>query len=546
MPHAGGLRISAARLTGYPRVPRESRGHPNRGTSSTTQVHAGRRWEGGILIRRLLVAGTLLLVAYALHAQATGTTTGDIRGRIIEESGVVVPGVVVTARNQETGLTRSATSLSDGSYTLRLLPPGLYSVAAAPSGFQSIELPDIRVMVGSSANVQVRLRLFPVTEAVTVRAEADLIDRTSTEVSKTIGERKIRNLPINQRDFLEFALTTPGVTVDRAPQTGAGATSGLSINGQSPRYNNVLVDGLDNNDSSVGSVRSTFSQEAVREYQVIQSPFDAEYGRTAGGIINVVTRSGSKDFRGSAFYFFRDDHLAADNKLTGTKTPFEQKQYGASLGGPLWPDRLFFFGAGERLDVSDANVVTISDEAVAAIRANGFDVQNGVLPFDKKRDSALLKLDLLANASNSFALRGTYSKESDENQQPWGGLVARSDGGVRDIQDTALALTGTSILTANLSNEVRALASGRKLRLKPLDPSGDPYVTILTVRFRIRETRRSTRCSTRFPMFRAQAPTSSAWITPTRSSKAVFGLTLSVSTSSELCLPVFRAYRQAV
>ncbi len=432
-------------------------------------------------VRRFLTIVAMFLFAAGLLAQATGTTTGDVRGRVVDQVGAALPGVVVTATSADTGLTRTDTSLSDGSFTIRLLPPGLYRVSSEISGFQPVSLNSVRVTVGSSTNVNLTLPLAGVAEAVTVRGGTDLIDPASTEVSKTIGEQKIRSLPINQRNFLDFALTTPGVTVERGPQSGAASTSGLSINGQSPRYNNIVVDGLDNNDSAVGSARSTFSQEAVQEYQVIQSPFSPEYGKTAGGIVNIVTRSGSNDLHGSGFYFFRDDSLSGDNLLTGTKTPFEQKQYGASLGGPILQDRLFFFGAAERLDITDANIVTISDAAVALISARGFDVQNGVVPYAKERSTFLAKLDLVPGSRSSFALRGTYSKEKDENQQAWGGLVARSNGGVRDIKDTAVALTGTSILSANLSNEVRALWSDRSHELESLDPNRGPQVTILGV-----------------------------------------------------------------
>jgi len=429
-------------------------------------------------VRRFLLSVLLSSGAASLLAQATGTTTGDIRGRVFDESGAALSGVVVTATGQETGLVRSDTSAADGWFALRLLPLGVYRVSAAVAGFQAGELSDVRVTIGSSANVEFRLRVAAVAETVTVRGEASLIDPSSTEVSKTIGETKIRNLPINQRNFLDFALTTPGVTVERGPQSGAASTSGLSINGQSPRYNNVVVDGMDNNDEAVGSVRSTFSQEAVQEYQVIQSPFSSEYGRMTGGIVNIVTRSGTNELHGSGFYFFRDDSLSDDNFLTGTKTTFEQNQYGASLGGPILRDRLFFFGAAERLDVSDANVITISDAAVALIRANGFDVTNGEVPFNRDRSTYLLKLDLLAGANHAFAVRGSYSEESDENQQTWGGLVARSGGGVRDLEDTAVALTGTSILSSTLSNELRLLYADRAHQLTPLDEAGGVSVTI--------------------------------------------------------------------
>jgi outer membrane receptor protein involved in Fe transport len=434
-----------------------------------------------MVIRSLHLAAFLFLVAGGLLAQATGTTTGDLRGRVSDESGSALPGALVTASSQETGLSRTDTSGSDGSFAIRLLPPGLYRVSAALSGFQALEAGNFRVTINATISLDLRMTLSTVAESVTVTAQAELIDLSSTQVSKTIGEAMIQNLPINQRNFLDFALTTPGVTVDRGPQSGAASTSGLSINGQSPRYTNVVVDGLDNNDSAVGSVRSTFSQEAVQEFQVIQTPYSPEYGKTAGGIVNIVTRSGSNDWHGSAFYFFRDDGLSADNLLTGTKTPFTQNQFGGSLGGRILKDRLFFFGAGERLDIEDANVVTISDAAVALIQSKGFDVQNGVVPFARDRNTYLLKLDLVPSASHSVAMRGTYSEESDQNQQAWGGLVARSSGGVRDLKDIAVALTGTSIFSASLSNELRALYSDREHRLESLDPNRSPQVTILGV-----------------------------------------------------------------
>jgi Carboxypeptidase regulatory-like domain/TonB dependent receptor-like, beta-barrel/TonB-dependent Receptor Plug Domain len=423
----------------------------------------------------------LYLVSARLLAQATGTTTGDLRGRVTDESGAVRPGVLVTATSLETGLARTDTTGSDGRFAVRLLPPATYRVAATLQGFQPLEVSAARVALGSSTNLDLRLAIATVAESVTVAARSGLIDHASTDVSKAIGETMIRNLPINQRNFLEFSLTTPGVTADRGPQTGAASTSGLSFNGQSPRYNNVLVDGLDNNDQAVGSVRSTFSQEAVQEYQVIQSPFASEYGRAAGGIVNIVTRSGSNDFHGSAFDYFRDESLAGNNFLTGTKTPFRQNQYGASFGGPLVRDRLFFFGAAERLDVSDANVVAISDEAVSVIRQAGFDVENGVVPFGRDRSAYLLKLDWVPGSSDTFALRGTDSRETDENQQAWGGLIARSGGGVRKIEDTALALTGASIFSSSLSNELRLLYADRSHRLESLDPTGGVSVTILGV-----------------------------------------------------------------
>jgi hypothetical protein len=427
------------------------------------------------------LVGLLFLTPAGLLAQATGTTTADVRGLVADETGSPVPGATISVTNQDNGFSRRATSDVGGSFVIRLLPAGLYRVSASLPGLRTADVPNVRLTVGATTSLELRLEPSEVAEAVKVTAETPLIDRSSTELSKTIGETKIRNLPINQRNVLEFALTTPGVTVARGPQIGAFPTSGISINGQSPRLNNVVVDGLDNNDPAVGSVRSTFSQDAVREYQVIQSPFPAEYGNAAGGIVNVVTRSGSNDWHGSAFAFFRDETLSADNLLTGNTTPFQQTQYGATLSGPVLRDGLFFFVTAERLAVSDANVVTISDADVAMIRSSGFDIQNGVVPFDRNGASYLGKLDLMPSPSHALSLRGTYARGFDESLQPWGGLVARSNGGARNIKDRAIALSGTSILTSSLSNELRALYADLSYRLDSLDPSGGPQVSILGV-----------------------------------------------------------------
>jgi hypothetical protein len=432
-------------------------------------------------MRRIGLAGSLFLTSTGLLAQATGTTTANVRGLVVDEAGSSLPGASITVTNQDNGFSRQATSDARGSFAIRFLPPGLYRVSASLPGLRAADVTNVRLSIGATTALELHLEPSAVSEAVTVTAEAALIDRSSTELSKTVGEAKIRNLPINQRHFLEFALTTPGVTVSGGPQSGSFPTSGISINGQSPRYNNIVVDGLDNNDSAVGSVRSTFSQEAVREYQVIQSPFPAEYGKAAGGIVNVVTRSGSNAWHGSAFAFYRDESLSADNALTGTQTPFQQVQYGGSLSGPILRNRLFFFAAAERLAVDDANVVTILDADVDLIRAAGFEIQNGAVPFDRNGTTYLGKLDVLPSPSHAFSLRGTYARALDENQQPWGGLVAQSNGGVRSIEEAAVALTGTSIFTSSLSNEVRVLYADRSHRLDSLDPIRSPQVTILGV-----------------------------------------------------------------
>lgn len=433
------------------------------------------RWGTSL---RAVFAALCLAAPAILSAQATGTTTGDIRGTILDEAGAPVAGAEVSAVHRATQRKRSDSSRTDGTFVVRLLAPGTYTLTVSLAGWEPVPAEDVTVTLGATAHVD--LRVIPrVAQSVTVTGQTQILDHAATDVSETIGLRRIQNLPINQRNFLDFALTTPGVTPDRGPQTGAVTTSGFSINGQNPRYNNVVIDGVDNNDPAGGSVRGTFSQEAVREYQVIRAPFAAEYGRAVGGIINIVTQSGTNALHGSAFLFFRDETLSGDNLLTGTRTPYSQTQYGAALGGPIRREKLFYFAAAERLDVEDANVITIPDETAELIRSAGFALESGAVPFARDRQSVLLKLDGVPGASHAITGRATYSSERDENQQPWGGLVARSGGGVRKLRDVSFAASAISVLSAGAANEARFLWSDRRHRLDSLDRDGGPWVNIL-------------------------------------------------------------------
>ena len=177
-------------------------------------------------------------------------------------------------------------------------------------------------------------------------------------MSTVVSQQFIDNLPINGRNFIGFSVITPGVSTDRTPQQGASATSGLSFTGQRARSNNIMVDGLDNNDPVVGAVRAVFSQEAIREFQVLTDSYSAEFGKASGGVVNIVTKSGTNTVHGNAFYYFRDKSLNAKNyfdqfdvfgnPVNLEKAPFNQQQWGATLGGPAKKDRSFFFASFER------------------------------------------------------------------------------------------------------------------------------------------------------------------------------------------------------
>jgi hypothetical protein len=435
-------------------------------------------------VRRAVLSlpALLLLVALVptpLAAQSTGTTTGDLNGRVTDEKGLPLAGARVTANHLDTGAARSVLSDASGAYDLPLLPPGLYRVRVEGPDAVPVVVENARVTIGTTTWLDVVVRPPPMAKAeVVVGAESPLIDPQTTDLATTVDAAEIQNLPSIQRNFLSFSLLTPRVSEDRGPGGGAAASSGLSINGLSPRYNYLAVDGFDNNDVGSGSVRAQFSQEAIQEYEVITNPYAAEYGRLAGGVINIVTRSGTNDLNGGIFYYYRSDALSSPDPITGESVPLQDQRFGASLGGPLARDKTFFFAAYERVQTDTANPVTISAADVALIRSRGFAVENGNVPYRVRGDSLVVKLDHQFSPSHSVIARGNWSQGLDENQQPWGGLLARSAGGARDSRDVAGALGYTAILGSRAFNELRALYSYNDYVVNPLDEGRGVGVTI--------------------------------------------------------------------
>ena len=278
-------------------------------------------------------------------AGQTRATTADLGGTIVDQSSAVLPGATVTAQNVETNHARSAMTDERGHFLIPALPPGTYSVRAELQGFAPRTLDDVVLTLGSLIDVRLSLNVAGGQEIVLVAGDAPVIDPQKTVVSSVISQAQIEHLPINGRSFIGFSLLAPGVATDRTPQQGASGTSGLSFAGQRARSNNITVDGLDNNDSSIGSVRATFSQEAVREFQVLTNSYSAEFGKASGGVVNIVTKSGTNTMAGNLFFFLRDDALnskdhferfdPAGQPIDREKAPYSQKQFGATLGGPI-------------------------------------------------------------------------------------------------------------------------------------------------------------------------------------------------------------------
>ena len=430
---------------------------------------------------RIALALVLMLLWLPHTARGQARVTGaDITGTVRDESGAVLQGATVTVVSKATNVTRSALSDERGRYLVAALAPGTYRISVRLAGFAGETREDLTVMLGQTVESNFVMKVAGQVETVSVVAEAPLVDSTHTAVSSVINQEQIDALPINGRNFISFSIITPGVTTDRTPQQGASATSGLSFGGQRARSNNVMVDGYDNNDRVVGAVRAVFSQEAVREFQVLTNSYSAEFGNAAGGVVNIVTKSGTNSLAGNAFVFFRDESLNAKDhfekfdvfgdRSDRRKAPYSQVQWGGTLGGPLKRDRTFFFSSFEKLDVEANNFVTINPAAAATLQANGFPIELGNVPYDVRFAQALVKVDHQWTSDHSLTMRGHFSDVTNENVEPFGGTVARSRGAVQLRTDWSVAASHVDILSARWVNESRVYFARLDQEVNSLDP----------------------------------------------------------------------------
>lgn len=302
-----------------------------------------------ISVRAMCLVMITAVAAGAAFAQAQADAA-DLRGYVRDQQGAVVTTATVTARNPATNKTYTATTNSDGFYQLLNLAPGDYDLTVEAGNFKKASLPAVKLTIGQRADLDVALEPGSIDAVVTISgATTELVETSKTAIATTVDQQRIDNLPINERNYLSFALTTSTVGRDNGRPIGPAPTTGLNFGGQRGRSNLVQVDGADNTDNSVNASRSTVSQEAVQEFQVVTNSFAPEFGRSAGGVVNVVTKSGGNEFRGNLFGFLRDNDFQARNPFAPiSKPPFRRSQYGLTIGGPFDRDRTFFFFAFER------------------------------------------------------------------------------------------------------------------------------------------------------------------------------------------------------
>src|SRR4051812_20907859 len=337
----------------------------------------------------LRVVSCALLLLGAVRPAAAQSVTGTILGTVTDASGAVVAGVKVTILNEGTALTRNVTSDTSGEYTVPSLPTGRYTVMSEMSGFKALALSNIEVGVDQRVRIDLKLEVGAMSESVSIRAEAPLVQTSSSELGTTVSNEQIEALPLNGRNFVNLTRTIPGVlrgipgaNIDGAGSLAWRASASFSANGQRPRDNNYMLDGVDNNETWLQTVVIFPSVDALDEFKMQTSTYSAEFGRSLGGVVNLQIKSGTNTPHGSGFEFMRNDALDANNffnnRANRAKPDFKQNQFGGTLGGAVFQDKTFFFGdyQGHRETQGQTFLSTVPS---LAMRSGDFSALNRVI-----------------------------------------------------------------------------------------------------------------------------------------------------------------------
>jgi outer membrane receptor protein involved in Fe transport len=398
---------------------------------------------------------------------AAQSATGGIEGTVTDQSGALMPGVTVTVVQVATGTTRTAVTDENGVFRILLLPVGVYDVLAELSGFTSRKLPEVSLTVGQTVTLRMQMAISGVAETVNVSGGTPVIETSRTQVSSTITEAAVQNLPVNGRNFIDFALLTPGVTRDVR-------TGDISFAGQRGTLNSLVVDGADNNNTffgqslgRTGSGRAPyqFSQDAVKEFQVNSNSFSAEYGRAGGAVINVVTKSGTNELRGSVFEFYRDKALNANNAINELrnlpKSPYHYHQFGGTLGGPVRHNRDFFFFNYDGQRNTQPNIVFLNLPATLPPTPGTIAGIERLRPYAESwnrkldQDVFLIKTDHDLSDKNRLSLRYNHQNFTGVGFEAGGNQNAFEHTGNSLVRTRTFNASWTSIYGFTLFNELK-------------------------------------------------------------------------------------------
>jgi len=413
-----------------------------------------------------LLVLTLFLAAPGMALGQSQATTAEINGRIVDPQGGVLPGVTVAASSPQTGYMRDTVTNAEGFFSLPLLPPGTYDVTAELSGFATFRQPGVRATVGATITINPTMTVAGVQEVITVEAATPLVETSSSIRTNTVDEEAIRNLPINGRRFQDFLTLTPTAQVD----TSRGQ---ISFAGQRGINSNVSIDGADYNQPFFGGIRGgersnnafTIPQEAIQEFQVVASGYSAEFGRSTGGIVNAITKSGTNSPRGSLFYVNRNKDWAEPNAFGQNAAPTQQ-QWGGSIGGPIAQNRLFYFVAAEMQRLKNTRNVVFSLTGITpdANTAEAYNYFKSLEePFDATNDAEAIlgRVDYQMPEGDRLAVRYSFSNNKALNSNATGNALSdttisavSNNGTERDRTNTVVG-EFTSAFRSNALLEIR-------------------------------------------------------------------------------------------
>ncbi len=448
------------------------------------------------MCKRFVCFSLFALFAGIVWGQAK--TTAVVTGLVTDPSEAVIPNVKVVLSSKDTGLVLEASTDQIGRYQFPVVPPGAYTIRVEAPGFGVQTRTVGSVTVGQLAVFDFKLELGQALQVVDVETLPPLVETERTQQANTISLQSVTNLPINRRDYINFALLAPGVSDSSALADSSGfrvkqtPDSGLSFYGSNGRGNNISVDGGEANDAG-GGVRPTVSQEAVQEFQVNRSNYSAESAAARGGVINIVTKSGTNTVHASIFSFFRQDGLDAtnpfaivlqpDNSLKRIKPDSDRQQFGGTLGGPIIKDRMFYFLSYEQLRRrEDTTVPVLTDftifqptpdqqkiltalpaDSAAKLRAaltssqstiDLFKRNSGVFPFLTDQYQGLLRIDHRINDANQVGFRYNVTSSTDTNPNVTA-LIGVSRGYIQEFLDSNAIAQWTHTFSPHLVNEAR-------------------------------------------------------------------------------------------
>jgi Carboxypeptidase regulatory-like domain/TonB dependent receptor len=441
-----------------------------------------------------LFALTLLLILPTLLRAQEDLTHASITGRVLDPSGAVVPHSTVTATELSTDQISTAHTDQQGRFRFPYLSVGSYRISTRPDGFAET-IRQVQLTVGAAFDLTLQVSVSQATANVQVTAQTPMIETDRSQIGETVSQTEAANLPFEGRNYLDLALLLPGVSPTNTASTQTLAETsevvgqGYSVNSQRNFSNSFVVDGVSDNDDAAGVAGNVFGLDVVREFQVVTSGGQAEFGRALGGYFNIITRSGTNDLHGTAYGFLRNQRLNADNALSGSKLPLTQGQYGASLSGPVRRDRTFLFGNFEEQRENTAGIVTITPANATQINAHlmavGYQAPlltagtgpTTLFPTTLHTDTLFLRGDHRFSQKDQFNIRYSLYKLSSINARGVGGLVAVSDGtSVFDTNNT-IAVSNIATLSPRTFNETRGQFIYDSLNAPPNDQIG-PLVTI--------------------------------------------------------------------